>query len=174
MVSKIAVVLIGLLAIGLLLVGVVFAGENSRVNDVPEREVVGVIGESLVDSGDYRYGCSLTGLDQVRGGGRCNYPVVNERKCFKEVIEGCQVKKVEVSCFDSVRQIRGDGKKEKIVQVRGDGDCFDDYGQIRSGCMYQKRYGCDDKGREGSCFHAVKQVRHSCDDKRVIGGCKRY
>ena len=60
MVNKIAVILIGLLAIGLLLVGVVFAGENSRVNNVPEREVVGVIGGSLVASDkDYRYGCAL-------------------------------------------------------------------------------------------------------------------
>ena len=176
MVSKLAVVLIGLLAIGMLLVGVVFAGENSRVSDVSEREVVGVIGGSVVVSEDYRYGCSLGGIDHVRGIGRCVYPVVNEKRCYREVIDGCNIKKVEVSCFYSVRQVSGDGFKEEIVQVRGDGDCFDDYGQMRKDCYVRnvhKGKGCYGKYGGESCFERVKQVRHDCDDRVRGKGCKK-
>jgi|SRR3989338_8689061 len=171
MVSKVALVLVGLVAVVLLLISFVFVDYESSAQtvDAPvitNRIAAGGVVADYENQNNYVYGCSLSGLDQKRGIGNCKYPVVSDKKCYKEVVDGCVIKQVEVSCFDSVKQVKGKGKHESITQIRGDGNCFDEYGQIRNSCKIVKKVGCFDKYGETSCLEVVPQVRHSCDSKK--------
>jgi len=150
--KKISIVLIGLIIVVLILgVVVLYPFENSVVtsktvvNSEGVVEQVGMTGDSEVIRRNIKSYC-YKGVGQERFGGNCDYPVNEDKRCYKTVRRGCEEVKIEVSCFDEVEQ------------VRGEGGCFPISEEKR--CYKEVVDGCNVRLVEVSCFEDVDQVRY--------------
>ena len=137
------------IAVGILLVlSILFLPTNSVdvVNEGSQSQKIAsnnnVIVSQVYDDSN-RAGC-LRSQDQRIGSGNCNYPINDKKKCYKIERRGCNEVKVEVSCFDELDQVKGDGKCFNLAQ--------------RERKCYNVGSGCSGSLSETSCFEDLDDV----------------
>ena len=105
-------------------------------------------------------GC-LRSPDQVRSGGNCDYPINEEKKCYRIEKDGCREVRVEVSCYGELEQEKGEGKCFNLPQ--------------REVKCYNVGEGCNGVLSETSCFEDVDEVEgcpgYDCP-YQVLGNCE--
>jgi len=161
--KRVSLVLVSLIIIALLLILTVFLIPDSSSEGVGKENVQNIELSSVVvnEDLDRRVGNCLDVPGQVRSGGNCDYPVNEERKCYRIERRGCNEVKVEVSCFEGVNQVRGEGY------------CFN-LPLERKRCYNSRIKGCNEVLTETSCFEGVNQVigEGNCDyPNQVLRNC---